>query len=111
MSLSPSQAINDNIKFYVSISAYLINVLAAVCEEIKNDAPRACDRWWSTCLDYHFTMAFNGNSLTEKQQAEALESLELSWNDFSEKKERCLLVKHRELYISVSLLSNSSLSG
>jgi len=55
-------------------------------------------------------MAFNGNSLTEKQQAEALESLELSWNDFSEKKERCLPVKHRELYISASLLSNSFLS-
>jgi hypothetical protein len=102
VSLPPSQAIDEEIEFYVAISAYLINVLAAVSEEIKNDAPRPRDKWWSTRLDYHFTMAFNESSLTETQQANALESLELSWNDFSEKKERCLPVKQRELYISVS---------
>ncbi|KAG1830952.1 hypothetical protein DFJ58DRAFT_736806 [Suillus subalutaceus] len=93
MSLSPSQAINDDIEFYVSILAYFIDVLVAFREEVMIYAPCTRSNWWSTCLDYHFTMAFSNNSLTEEQQAIALESIKLSWNDFTEKKKRCFLVK------------------
>ncbi|KAG1762016.1 hypothetical protein EDD22DRAFT_847332 [Suillus occidentalis] len=39
------KAINDDIKFYIAISVYLINVLVALCEEIKNDTPHMRDKW------------------------------------------------------------------
>jgi hypothetical protein len=111
MSLSLSQAINNDIEFYVSISAYFINVLVAFCEEVVVDAPHTCSKWWLTRLGCHFTMAFSNNSLTEEQQSIALELMELSWNDFIKKK-RCLLVKQHKSCISVSsFLSDTSASG
>jgi hypothetical protein len=112
MSLSLSQAINDDIEFYVSISAYFIDVLLAFREEVMIYAPRTRSNWWSARLDYHFAMAISKNSLTKEQQAIALKSMKLSWKDFMEKKKRCVLVKRCESYMFVSsFLSDTSASG
>lgn len=95
--LQSSKAVDDGIDVYASVVQYYILVLLMFCREVKESTSAPGSKWRSAHLDFHFVMAFEGNSFTEAQQDVALQKLRLTRQDFQGKKRKSNIECERSL--------------
>ncbi|KAG1847427.1 hypothetical protein F4604DRAFT_1935938 [Suillus subluteus] len=85
--LPKSDAVNTELRLYISISAYLASVVSAFKGELGTDNTTSSNAMWrSAHLDFHIALALQDHAYTLEQQTIALKAIRRSWNHFREKK-------------------------
>ncbi|KAG2108240.1 uncharacterized protein F5147DRAFT_773822 [Suillus discolor] len=84
--LPKSRTVDQELRLYISLSAYLAAILSAFRGELTADTNIVTTKWRSMHLDLHIALALHESSFTLEQQAVALKKMKWSWSHFKEKK-------------------------
>ncbi|KAG1879694.1 hypothetical protein C8R48DRAFT_767930 [Suillus tomentosus] len=87
MKLPKAAHIDEQIMFYISLTAYLADVIYAFVGEVRQDGPKAkTSKWRSAHLDFHIALALQDSAFTLEHQKIALKKINRTWAQFREKK-------------------------
>lgn len=87
--------------FYVSLAAYMGDVMRAFVREVSQEVPKDITaKWRSSYLDFHIALALNDNAFTTEHQRSALKKMNRTWNHFKLKR-TYRKVQTRESFVSI----------